>query len=386
MKPAVIKFLSAFIVLHCLFLNSAFAEEKRPLEKMEELGRQFAQAINNQQSEKVEALLDLSAMSDRILNLAELKIPFKEQSSLKKGIKEGIKRNYVLALMRSVEDGATISFRRIIKVGTQNRALILFDFGENGMAFYELLFDEKVNSIIDWYDYASGSLLSKSYATALSFLIPESNFLQRLVGNFNVDRKLLDTFKKIGAFNRAGNSKAAYQELKKLPREIYNHEQIFAMRVVLSQSISDKEYQKQLYLLDKFHGHRPELFLLLLDHYFYEEKYDRAIDGILRLNRRFNNEPKLLLLMSTIYYLKKELEPAVIYAEKSVKHGIDEQEYYWNLSELYIEAERYKEVVELFKKMEPRFQLEFDYDFFRNEEAYKKFSRSRAFKEWAGES
>lgn len=348
------------------------------------VGQQFADAMNENDAEALIRLIDIDVMAKKVTHLVSDKFSASEKRQLIRGAKSGLTKNYVPNLLISISNQSGIAtYRKVITVDGSQRALLLVDYETGGMSFLELLVDPKSGYVIDWYDFAQGAFVTHSYATSVSFLLPEkSNFFTRLVGLNKPKAEILTIFKNIGKLSRQGDYRGVFFELKKLPEEIYNHQAVFVLRVNYSQYVSEEEYTRQLSLMDKAFGDRPEYFFILLDHYFYAEKFQKAMAGLQRINQRFNNEPQVYMLMSNLRFTEERYDEAFVLAKKAIEYSNFSEQYYWHLSDLYLSAEQFDELVALFKKMVTLFNIEFDFDLFQNDPEFQAFANSKAFKQW----
>lgn len=350
--------------------------------KVELAGMQFAEALNAQDMDALTAVFDANSFVAHVLDLAE--ITGKTRESAEQGMRAQMAQRTFNGWMQVLENTqGEATFRRVIRVDNQPRALILLDYEDEGLNYLEAIVDANTGRIVDFYVHHSGEILSHSLAKAIALMMPEStNVFKRLLGVKDIDSQAAEIFIKAGEFQRGGDPESALKEMLKLPREMQNSELISIMKVTFAAMISEDSYANQLRLLDRHHGDNPALFFILMDHYLNEGEYDRGLAGLANLQRRFGGDAALSFLQAIFGHSKNDLEAATTFAQKAIEQDPAELDYYWFLSAVYNDSGKYTELVDLFENMAVDFELEFDLTVFEEDADYEGFVASAAFKAW----
>lgn len=239
---------------------------------------------------------------------------------------------------------------------------------------------------LHFYIHVSGEKLSESVAKLLGLMLPESsNVLKKLMGVTDVNRELAIELADISRANKNGDFADAYSKLTSLPLEVQSTQVISMLKVHYANLISEEEYFKQLTLLDKYHGDKPELFFMLIDYYFYTDKFDRAFSSLEKLQKRFKNESEVSYLQSIICYSKKDYSCAVEYSKLAISQDNSDEDYYWFLAAAYNANRQFSELVRLFNDIMVQFDVIFDPELFQQDPDYQMFAQSDAFALWKKE-
>lgn len=340
-------------------------------------GEAFAEQLNSRNADKVIALIDAHSMSKKIETAIGQKIP-----GLAGQLVSGLKRGFINNMFMSMtQNNGSASFRRVITVDGQKRALVLIDFGDEGLNFLELIPHPKTSKVTDIYVHTSGEKLTDSMAKAMGMLMPDSsNLFKRMLDIKEVDKSLVDKFRQIGQLNRQGKQAEVYKIFKSFPPKLKRTRFIASLTAMYSQFYSEAAYDNELKNLDRLHGDDPELFLLLMDHYFGTEQYDRAIQGLKRLNARFEDDSMLHYLMSVTYYTAGKQKDAKSAINQAIKLEPSKEDLYWFKADILLKLKAYKELVTLIKKVEKDFEVVLEPDSLMTIEGWKEFFNSKEYK------
>lgn len=341
-------------------------------------GEAFAEQLNSRNADKVIALIDAHNMSKKIETAIGQKIPGLS-GQLVSGLKRGFINNMFMTLTKN---NGSASFRRVITVDGQKRALVLIDFGDEGLNFLELIPHPKTSKVTDIYVHTSGEKLTDSMAKAMGMLMPDSsNLFKRMLDIKEVDKSLVDKFRQIGHLNRQGKQAEVYKVFKTFPPKLKRTRFIASLTAMYSQFYSEAAYDNELKNLDRLHGDDPELFLLLMDHYFGTEQYDRAIRGLKRLNARFEDDSMLHYLMSVTYYTAGKQNDANTAIDQAISLEPTNEVLYWFKADILIKLKAYNELVSLIKNLEKDFDAVFDRNSLSTIEGWEEFFNSQEYKD-----
>ncbi len=384
---------SKYLLMICVFVfaycHSTFASSiSQPgVDKLEYNGKRFSEAINQGEPEALLNLIDSDKMAENIAQLISDDLNARDKQDIERGIKIAIKDRFVPSLINMVtSQSGEVVYRRMIRVAGEPRAVLLVDFGDEGMNFLEIVSDRKSGKIIDWYNYITGELVSHSVANAISLMLPEkSNFFTRLIGGVKPDKKVVDVFKKVARYNQVADYAKSFHALGELPEAIRNHRTILALRAGFAQFVSDEEYAKQLSLVDKLYGDQPDVFFLLLDHYYMTEQYDKAIVGLSGLKKRLGNDMALVELEGNLYFTKGDFTNAARLFNELVSERKDYEDGYWALMTVYNSAKQFDKLLTVVAVLNEQFDAEIGPDSFLEDEIYQAFIDSNEYKRWSND-
>ncbi|NVJ51953.1 MAG: hypothetical protein HWE11_16300, partial [Gammaproteobacteria bacterium] len=243
--------------------------------------------------------------------------------------------------------------------------------------------DPKSRRVVDLYVHTSGENLSASLAKVFGLMMPDSkNFLKRLIGRPDINTDVAKVFQKVTQLNRQGRYQQSYQELKNLPQPVRESRVVSVMIVSFSSSVSDDVYQKELANLHRLFGDDEDLFLMMMDHYYFSEDYDRGITGLNRLNKRFNGDAAIEQLISSFNYLKQDYTSALKHINQAIELEADQVDYYWFKADILIAAKQFAQTLKVFDTIRDEFGITADPQLLRQDEQFKDLVASPEFKEW----
>lgn len=349
---------------------------------LENAAEVFVEGMNNRDIPTLNKIVDVDGLLDRALNgLGD----DQTMRDVKRGAKQGIEANMYNNWFRVLnETDGVVDFRRLINVDGQKRALVLMDMGESGMNFLELIVNPKTRKVEDIYVHTTGETLSQSMTKVFGMMMPNSsNFLKRILDRRDIDNTIVNSFRDINNYNRQGQYDKSYRKLKTLPQDVQDTRVISLMKVFMAQSLSDEVYRKELDQLDKLHGKDPEMFFILMDHYFFTEQYDRGISGLKMLNKRFGEDGAIENLISVYQFLKKDYTQALKHIDKAIAMEPEKLDHYWFKADVLNGKGDFKGTLAIFDKIESMADIYVDPVELRKLEGYEALVASDEFKRWA---
>ncbi len=373
--------LIAISVIFVISLSNLVLAAEKKADQYDELGIKFQDAINSQDLQSLEGLLDI-----RELAIRSARTPYDKEDDI-----QGFVRRYTKfgekALLEKVfstvfqQDG----YADYLRVIDGNKPLVRITFPEGGyeyMVFSTQVKNEQL-SVVDIFMLSSGRELSVTLGAVTQLLIsPSESLIKRMFGvqEFNAD--LASNLQEIVDLKTAGKYEGAYKAVQRLPEDIRNHRVLMDLAIQLSAVFDENEYVRQLSLLEKHHGNDPATTFILIDHYFYEKNYVKAGESVDKLIERFGEDAALLNLKSTIAYLAGQFDTARGYAKAAIEMEPYFEDAYSTLASIYTDEKSYARLVELLRTIEANFEFSYSKDDFVSDEFYAEFVQSKEFKDW----
>lgn len=182
---------------------------------------------------------------------------------------------------------------------------------EEGLNYHEYIL-EKNDSIMlfkDMYVYMSGEKLSETMNKFYLGSLPQ-NILEKIInGNDGPNiRNLVSAFE----HNKKGQHTMAIASLDKITGKL-RHEKIYHLIKVLSASnLEDYVYREVLSEMANDLEDDPTASLLFVDHYIFQEEYDKAIAALDKVQNKTQDD-FIDYIKGNVAYQKKDYQKALIY-------------------------------------------------------------------------
>ena len=350
------------------------------------LAANIVDAINGGDATALCATIDIDEMA-----LLTAKKAFEKSSDREdfiKGLKRGF-NNLCQRFVNSVKAGeGQAKFLRTRKYKLQDSIVIRLDMGNSGFDYLEYLTHKNKQGkyqVIDWYQLSTGQFISDTVGVITRLVIqPDPNLIKRFFGMTSVNNDVMDEIKQMGTLSRLGKYKEALAAYSRLPPKIKNNRILMTTGISFAiHSKQDDKYQEMLKELARHHSKDPAAAFMLIDHYFYEENWDKALESVGFIESKFGQDGVTELLRANIYYSKKDYANQERHAKRSIELEPDASDAYFTLLAGYLEIKEFQKVVSVFDQIMDRFEISFSRADFEDDEVYKDFVKSNAYKNWS---
>ena len=154
------------------------------------------------------------------------------------------------------------------------------------------------------------------------------------------------------------------------------------MMVMTCSTFSDELYKKELESFAANHGDNPRYAFILVDYYFYQGQYDKALKALVNVIKRYKNDASLLTLRANILMLKKDYATAYQDIALALKNEPDYEDAYWTATTITLNEQKFDKTLIWLKQLEERFGYNFAAENFAGQETYKDFILSDEYKNW----
>ncbi len=336
--------------------------------------------------EKFKSMIDMDAILKK--GLRGLEIDKKFRQDFVKGMKtQGNEKlaNRMLSLLPE-QNGA-----RLIDVRREDKTVygyMRFDYGEQGYGFirYELGQDDRNKPVLikDWYDYSTGQLYSESLAQVVVLLSPDPTVMGRLfdmASGREEDMQEVVKLVKAVTQNDFATVKSTYV---KLDSKLKQNWIMMLMLYNSANASGDMEFYKTvLQDIDSNFGKDPRATFVLLDYYFFVQRYDDALANLDTMSRTFQHRD------AAVWYLKSSVNleagryaEAIKTASKSIKLEPEFENSYWALLNANALMGKYTQATQILDELKNRFGYQFDQETLMGEEIYRNFAQSKEFLAW----
>ncbi len=285
-------FFSCLMAFSIIMFSSCRPKEK-PVTKEEAL--KMAADIEASIKQKNGSVLNNAV--DVNLLMSRMDLPNKEkifgQSGFKKGLNEKMKLGTII-LQSMKKEGSYEMVKQYNKGDTQH---LIFRFFLDGSINYhdlELAHVKGKCKIADIFIYLSGENFSETLGNIYKYLDGGN-------GVSEVDTKAFKRVAEIRQLMNAGDYTEAKAEMDKIPAHIKNMKSVQLIGIMVAAQVDDSSYTKALTDYKTLYPNEPNIYLLEIDGYYVQGKYEKCIEAIDQLDKAINKDPFLDFQRSLIY-------------------------------------------------------------------------------------
>lgn len=344
----------------------------------------FIDGINNRDESAFYKIFNIDAFVEKVFSENVL------NANYKKGYKQGLKRGFENSsklLVTLMPDNGYAKLIRLRKGNSFDKALVRFDLGDNGYSFREFIIDKRINSdkrIYDWYDYTYGQKFSEYNRNILAIASPNRSIIKKILNLKNNRKKDIDN---LLLLIKTLKTKDAGQALKLYKGFDESFRKIRSI-ILISYSIASRIGSNELYRitlsdLGKYHGDEASLNFVLIDHYYYQKKYDKAISAIDTFMQEVGkDDAALIALKANLYSVSGNCNKAVALSREALRYEVRFEEPYWVMLNCHVNDNQYEDAVKIMSDIENKFNIVFDINVLQKDAAYNQFMGTSVFKNW----
>lgn len=345
------------------------------------LGRSLADALNERNVDAFMESVDIDAFSGIVLR--DLELGAADREAIRKRM-PGAVRRVVETSMRLV--GESQGRAKYLRSGVdrgRRYALVRLDLGDEGVDYIKY-YAASPRAVEDWYVFTAASLYSTSVRFNLAAIFKNESVLLKLFGLPSMPARDARVFIEVRDRLAKSDYGGAFKVLDRFPEDYRGSRQWAVMRVTYGQRAGEAHYRQALRHLASRFGSDPDLQLLLIDHYFYEQQFGEALAAVVALEQAVGGEDASTngLKGSLLAAMKRPGE-----AEAACRRGIalevDYKSAYWCLVSLALERNDGKLAVDALTQYEKAFDVRFDPAELARQAPYESISRTREFAAWA---
>ncbi|HEX6265436.1 MAG TPA: hypothetical protein VFZ81_00905 [Burkholderiales bacterium] len=374
---------AAALALAALVLPAAGALAQAPATQKDAaaLGRSLAAAFNERSVDAFIKVVDADSFS-RIV-LTDLGLGAADQEALRKRLPLSVRKNAEMSMRAIAQNEGTARYLRTGVEGGKPYAVVRLDMGDQGVDYIKY-YASSPRAVDDWYIFTAASLFSSAVRFNLATIFKSESVLFRLFGVPSVSPRDARAFIEVRESLAKNDYAGAFKALEKFPRDYRKSRQWAIMRVTYGAHAGEENYRRALRHLAAAYGGDADLQLTLIDHYFYEKQFDRALDAVAALERAVGGEDASTngLRGNLLTALERSGE-----AEAACRRGIalepDFKPSYWCLISLATGRNDGKLAVGALMAYEKAFDVHFDPAELAQQEGYEDISKTREFVAWA---
>jgi tetratricopeptide (TPR) repeat protein len=347
-----------------------------------EVGGHIADALNEQDIEAMYALIDVDALARSLIG--ELGLTGAEAKGFHDGMRKGIRRNLETGLRQFAEKQGVAKYIRAGNRDNRPYVLVRVEYtGEEGGFDYVEYYLSPAQKVDDWYTHSRGSRASTSMRLAMSSMMKKDSMLGTLFGVKAVNDSDVKRFREFNAALASGDMAKAYRALDDLP-ESYRKTRDWAMLRASLATFDERSYRSALEHLAKNFGTDSSVQFMLIDHYYFQQRFDLAHKAVTVFETSVGGEDAVTSFLKCSSLLSwQRYDEAVKACRRGIALEADFQPAYWGVVTAGLQSKNPKLALAGLSAYEKAFDMEFDPDRLAQLDEYRELGRTPEFAAWA---
>lgn len=323
-------------------------------------GEAIAAALNKRDADALIQMLDADAIMRLVIK--DLGLNASDRESVRKGLPKALHDNVNIGLRTLEANKASVKFLRSGVRDGKPYALVRYDLGDQGIDYVEYYIAPS-RKVEDWYVHSMATLHSTSVRFALASILKTDSMLYGLFGARFATQGDARPFAELRTHLQTQDFAKAYRALEDFPESFRKSRQWALMRVTYGGHIDEATHRAALRHLARNFGKDADLQFMLIDHYFFEQQFDRALEALAALERAIGGEDAATAnLRGNVLIAMKRFDDAGKACRRGMALEPDHKPAYWCLVTVGIATKSGKIAVEGLKAYEKAFAVEFDLD------------------------
>ena len=343
-------------------------------------GEAIAAALNKRDVEGMMRQLDTESIVRLVTK--DLGLSQGDREQVRRGLPNGLRSNVNLS-MQAIETGKGSA--KYLRNGTRDGkqfALVRYDLGEQGIDYVEY-YMTSTSKVEDWYVHSVATLYSASARFDLATMLKTDSMLFAVFGSKMATKADIKPFTDLRMHLSAQDFGKAYKTLEQFPDGYKKSRQWALMRVTYGGRMDENTHRNALRELAKNFGGDPELQFMLVDHYFFEQQFDRAITAIGALEKAIGGEDAATMnLRGNVLIAARRYDQASQACKRGMQLEPDHKAAYWCLVAVGLGQNNGKIAVEGLKAYEKAFEVVFNLDQLAAQAEYKQIATTPEFAAW----
>lgn len=369
------------VVAVALLLVPASVMAKATKEDAAELGRSLAAAFNERSVDDFMKVVDVDGFSEIVLH--DLGLGAADHEALRKRLPVSVRKNAEMSMRTIARHEGTAKYLRAGVEGGRPYALVRLDMGDEGVDYIKY-YASSPHGVEDWYIFTAASLFSSAVRFNLATIFKSESVLFRLFGVRSVSARDTKAFLEVRDSLAKDDYGGAFKALEKFPEDYRKSRQWALMRVTYGGRAGEESYRQALRHLAARFGADADLQLALIDHYFFEKQFDRALAAVTALEGAVGGEDASTSgLKGNLFAALKRSGDAEAACRRGIALEADFKPVYWCLVSVALERNDGKLAVAALTAYEKAFGVHFDPTQLAQQEGYQAIGKTREFTAWA---
>ena len=365
-------------------LDKERQKEEERKEKLRSGFQEIVDDLNKGSLERFQRAIDEEDMLERIygLRLIDQKVKKQFSEDFETSL-EGILKS-VFAPMQDNIRAAWLGFG---SKGDRGKAIVRYDLPDFQFTYHEyelrLARSGRVE-IIDWIDFLEGEQFSEGFGNYLVSVNPGKSAVRKLLDFQGPSEQQVFQLSELLKAARDGRVDRYFEILEGADKEIRRQRIVVLTSVQLSKATRQRrKLRTALVDVDKYFPEDPLYSLMLLDLYFPSQKYDQAMQALLRLQSRLRvQDPAMSARLSAAALITGNSEDALAYAEHAVQYEPGLELGWWSALRARSAMRQYGPAIEALETLEKKFGYTLDQAAFEKDPLMAGLMKSQEFEAW----
>jgi tetratricopeptide (TPR) repeat protein len=344
------------------------------------VGRAIADALNKGDVEAALRTMDVEAVGRQVTR--DLGLNSSDREQVLKVFPNALRTNLEIGMRSMKSSKGSARFMRSGVRDSRPFALLRYDLEDQGIDYVEYYLTSS-GKVEDWYVHSLAANFSALARLSLATALKTDSMLYGMFGTRVLTAADAKPFTDLRIQLQAQDFGGAYRTLERFPDDFRKTRQWALMRVSYGGRIDEQTHRAALRQLAKDFGADPALQFMLVDHYFFEQQFDRALTAIGALERGIGGEDAATMnLRGNVLLAAKRYDDASKACRRGMQLEPDHKAAYWCLVAVGLGQNNGKVAVEGLKAYEGAFAVTFNLDQLAAQAEYKQIATTPEFAAW----
>lgn len=348
-----------------------------------------ARAIVAEFTQRQTAAFDRAVDPDAIITsaLADLAMDAAWKQGISQELNSVIRTKLGPKLISQMPEGAYAKLVRTRVDGQKTLALMRIDYGDNGTGYLDMHLVRDKNGmvrIVDWYDYSTGQLYTQSLRQLIGLMSPTPTILGKLFDAVSRRKESINAVMELISLHKSQKYPEAVKLFLTLHEDLRKDRMLNIVAVqAANMSNDDALYHKTLANLDRYFSSDPSMAFLLIDYYFLEQKFDKALAALDQVQKSFGAEDAALdSLKANTHLSAKNYSQAARHAQHAIAIEPEYEGSYWSLINALVQDKKYAGAITVAKDLEDGFGYDMGPESLGASAVFEPFIQSAEYRRW----
>jgi len=379
------KYLGAMLTTLLLVLTGAACAAESVQKDYDAAAQAIAHDFTQRETAAFDRALDANTIIANALNDLVADAGWKE--GLRRELNTVIKTKLGSKLISQMPEGAYAKVLRTRADGKKALALIRLDYGDAGTGYMDLHLvrgKDGAVRIVDWYDYSTGQLYTQSLRQLIGVMSPTPTIMGKLFDVVSNRKENINAVMELINLYRTQQYAQVVEQFLVLDENMRKNRMLSIVAVQAGSLSNNNElYHKALANLERHFHADPSMAFMLIDYYYLEQQYDKAMLALDRVQKSFGVEDAAILSLKANTHLSdSQYGKAVAQARRAIAIEPEYESSYWSLLNALILAKNYAPAVKVAKDLEQNFDYDMSPESMGGSEVFLPFIASVEYKAW----
>lgn len=334
--------------------------------------------------EGTQRFIDWTALIDR--SAAGLDVPLGMKTGFRQGVQKsaGAPEGLFGQIRKQVELGGSYKFIRVYTDAEGTRVKIRLLPAAGGVNFHDFLIQEVRGQVIavDFKIALAGEDFSQIMRRFLIPLVAQENrgILERLTAQESTLIKHLGDLQAITKAVQAGHSEEVAGIVSRLPEEVRNEKLCLLQELQAAQALADNDKMESIIArYRRLYPNDPAVDMLSIDYFALKKQLDQALLSAERFRKSTGDEAYMLTMIADLQWQLGNLKQARASVDKAIEREPDFLNAHWTLVAIALSQKEHTTVLKTLQRLTTEFGVGLDPQAIRAEPTYAEFVKSSEF-------